>query len=167
MDDREKLQFRWYKGLCKEISGQDVVGFFLSHRTPKIPWSLNKPLQALWLTSDYFLLHHDQLYELSFSCQACFFFMMWSSFILLKASRQDLSHIANDLPMSKQFHFPRQTFFGQLQNLIPPPHKVTLSQSWSKVSKVSSTRVVSSPVNRTRRFLSCFHLANDTLNQSI
>ena len=30
-----ELQFRWYKGLCKEISGQDVVGFFLSHRTPK------------------------------------------------------------------------------------------------------------------------------------
>ena len=138
MDDREKLQFRWYKGLCKEISGQDVVGF----------WSWSAIWTMIFMSS-------------------MFLFIMWSSFILLNASRQDVSHIANDLPMSKQFYFPRQTFFSQLQNLILLPHKVTLSQSWSKVSKVSSTRVVSSPVNRTRRFLSCFHLANDTLNQSI
>ena len=41
MEDRETFWFRWDKSLCKEC-GCDVVSFFLSHRTPKIPASLNK-----------------------------------------------------------------------------------------------------------------------------
>ena len=45
-----------------------------------------------------------------------FLFIMWCSFILLNASRQDLCHTANDLPMSKQFHFPRQIKTHTIRN---------------------------------------------------
>ena len=89
-----------------------------------------------------------------------FIFIMRSIFILLNSSY--LSHIANDLLKWKQFHFPCQNISSQLRNLIPP------CVSWNDLnfffkSKVSNTRVVPSPVNRTLRFFSCFLLANNML----
>ena len=54
-------------------------------------------------------------------------FIVGSSFILLDTSRQDLCHIPNDLPMWKQFHFPRQNVSSQLLNLILPPDEMMLS----------------------------------------
>ena len=81
MEGGEKLRFR-AKGLCKEMNGWDVLGFYSCPiGLPK--FLLSKPVPGskiergeearkkarwfeLWLTCDNFLLH--RLHELSYSC---------------------------------------------------------------------------------------------------
>ena len=54
MEDRGKFQFRWAKGLCKEMSAGGCcffilfyfILFYFSAGTPKTPSSLNKPVQG-------------------------------------------------------------------------------------------------------------------------
>ena len=50
MEDRGKFQFRWAKGLCKEMSAGGCcffILFYFSAGAPKTPSSLNKTVQGI------------------------------------------------------------------------------------------------------------------------
>ena len=50
MEDRGKFQFRWAKGLCKEMSAGGCcffILFYFSAGTPKTHSSVNKPVQGI------------------------------------------------------------------------------------------------------------------------